>query len=150
MRYHSIDVDEDGGAVHGVGDDDDDADHLVEVLARPDAVTECRPGEAPTQLRQSTAELTWFGDLCNSFILLVVSIVVVPSAPERLDVAHPGGRGQDSDVVDVHIVGKTAVNVEPAVYLSGVGVMNKTNVGGTVWSDCSCPVHDGRKEGEVK
>ena len=51
MRYHSIDVDEDGGAVDGVGDDDDDADHLVEVLARPDAVAECRPGEAPNQLR---------------------------------------------------------------------------------------------------
>ena len=50
MRYHSIDVDEDGGAVHGVGDDDD-ADHGVEVFARPDADTECRPGEAPNQLR---------------------------------------------------------------------------------------------------
>ena len=50
MRCHSIGVDEDGGAVHGVGDDDD-AGHGVEVLVRQDAVTEWRPGEAPNRLR---------------------------------------------------------------------------------------------------
>ena len=43
MRYHSVDVDEDGGAVHGVGDDDD-VGHGVEVLVRQDAVTEWQPG----------------------------------------------------------------------------------------------------------
>ena len=69
------------------------------------------PVRLQSWLRLSAAELTWFGDLCNSFIPLVVSTVVVPSAPERLDVAHPGGRGQDIDVVGVHIVEKTAVNV---------------------------------------
>ena len=57
----------------------------------------------------------------------------------------PCWNGDDSDVDKLDVVRVAGVDGVPAVNLSGVGIRDNTDVGGTVWSCSCCPKHDGRK-----